>query len=155
MSRFSMSRYNHGEAYHLMEYVHEATGDVEWLWNSRDGVTPFIIRGELGAELVHKHWNRDVTIPHFVPPVGMRVFIDMTKEALREYKRRFVEKYKEDMLANESFKGKTDEEMVEMLVEGEWQKGMPDVVVVTPELQAKFQEAARNPSPSAWPKRFA
>jgi hypothetical protein len=29
------------EAYFLMKYVNLATGKVEWLWNSRDGVTPF------------------------------------------------------------------------------------------------------------------
>ena len=40
------SKYNHAEAYCLMKYKCEKCGTVETIWNSRDGVTPFIINCE-------------------------------------------------------------------------------------------------------------
>lgn len=35
--------FNFNEAYSLMKYVNEVDGYVEWLWNSRDGISPFTI----------------------------------------------------------------------------------------------------------------
>jgi hypothetical protein len=79
----------HGEAYRLMKYVSEADGRVEWLWNSRDGVTPFMIIDNLGCArglpaskgfrkpvMTHEDWQEDAFVPNFVPPVGMRIFVD-------------------------------------------------------------------------------
>lgn len=37
------SRHLHKEAFCLMLYRGVESGEEEWLWNSRDGVTPFII----------------------------------------------------------------------------------------------------------------
>lgn len=69
-----------GEAYMLMKYRHQKTGEIEWVWNSRDGISPFIIlaRGQTGrdAYMSHDDWGEDALVPNFVPPVGMRVFID-------------------------------------------------------------------------------
>lgn len=33
--------YRHAEAFALMSYICKVCGRLEWLWNSRDGVTPF------------------------------------------------------------------------------------------------------------------
>jgi hypothetical protein len=33
----------HNEAFKLMKYVNNVDGYVEWIWNSRDGITPFTI----------------------------------------------------------------------------------------------------------------
>ena len=38
------SKYKHAEAYCLMKYKCEKCGKTEILWNSRDGVTPFMIK---------------------------------------------------------------------------------------------------------------
>lgn len=69
-----------GEAFMLMKYRHQKTGQVEWVWNSRDGVSPFLITapGEtaLNGYMNHEDWGEDVLVPNFVPPIGMRVFID-------------------------------------------------------------------------------
>lgn len=40
------SKYKHAEAYCLMKYKCEKCGKTEILWNSRDGVTPFMIKCE-------------------------------------------------------------------------------------------------------------
>lgn len=64
----------HYEAFCLMKYVNKATGEVEWLWNSRDGVTPLLIG--FRSDVMHDDWHEDAFVPNFVPPVGMRIFID-------------------------------------------------------------------------------
>lgn len=73
-----------GEAFMLMKYQQKSSGHIEWLWNSRDGISPFTIpppaaapEGEgLDHYMSHADWGEDVIVPNFVPPVGMRVFID-------------------------------------------------------------------------------
>jgi hypothetical protein len=86
--------FKHGEAYKLIKSVSEL-GRVEWLWNSRDGVTPFCIIDNLGCAaglkgksaiggfapsgkplMQHADWHEDTFCPNFVPPVGMRIFVD-------------------------------------------------------------------------------
>lgn len=63
------------EAFMLMKYVRKGDGRVEWLWNSRDGVTPFGV-DSLGPDgSIHEDWHEDVFIPNFVPPAGMRIFV--------------------------------------------------------------------------------
>jgi len=77
----------HGEAFMLMKYVCEACGHAEFLWNSRDGVTPaFIGCSQEGCDghMQHVDWPNDIYAPHFIPPKGMRVFVDMTPERVRE-----------------------------------------------------------------------
>lgn len=73
--------YNHAEAFHLMKYHCESCGISEILWNSRDGVTPFIIdcthcHGKDGAK--HVNWDHDKCSPEYSPGPGMRVFVDLT-----------------------------------------------------------------------------
>lgn len=64
----------HGEAYCLMKYASAKVGRIEWLWNSRDGVTPFTLGSE--AALAHADWHEDVFVPNFVPPVGMLIVMN-------------------------------------------------------------------------------
>lgn len=48
----------------------------EWLWNSRDGVTPFVIPSADGSvRMKHVDFFRDVRAPFHVPPEGSRVFV--------------------------------------------------------------------------------
>ena len=42
----SNEEYKHAEAFCLMKYRCEKCGQAEVVWNSRDGVTPFIINCE-------------------------------------------------------------------------------------------------------------
>lgn len=70
----------HAEAYCLMRYVaDEDPGEVEVIWNSRDGVTPFVIALRSGHSASHDfegdRYDRD-----YVPKPGERVFAAMTEE---------------------------------------------------------------------------
>lgn len=77
-------RHNHGEAFMLMSYVSDDGKTGELIWNSRDGVTPFVVRSRDGVEMTHSDWNHDVYAPHFRPPPGMRVFVSMDEDMARE-----------------------------------------------------------------------
>lgn len=73
------TNFNHAEAFCLMQYKCEACGLTEMLYNSRDGVTPFIIRCvRCGGEAQHVNWKQDFRI------LNLRVFINMTEERARE-----------------------------------------------------------------------
>lgn len=85
---------NHAEAFCLMKYASEDGRVVEWLWNSRDGVTPFCIRATDGkTELRHAQWRFDVRIPNYLPLAGERVFVDVTLEMARAYREKYVEEW--------------------------------------------------------------
>lgn len=86
----------HVEGFKLMKYVSQDDGFVEWIWNSRDGVTPFGIgdaRDGAEAMMHHADWGEDAMVPNFIPPVGSRVFMDHDEvsaaEAFERYKARF------------------------------------------------------------------
>ncbi len=79
------TKYNHKEAFSLMWYKCEKCGKVERLWNSRDGVTPFIIGCKYcNGESAHWKWYLDRCEPNYKPTSGQRIFVDMTKEKAKE-----------------------------------------------------------------------
>ena len=68
--------FKHPETFCLMEYVCESCRAREILWNSRDGVTPFIIKCRYCGKLArHERWHLDVRIEDFCPHPGQRVFV--------------------------------------------------------------------------------
>jgi len=88
-----MTKYNHGEAFCLMEYQCETCGYKEIIWNSRDGVTPFIIRcpecQKKGIPIIlksglmeHVNWQKDQCAPDYLPDQGQRVFVDITPQIM-------------------------------------------------------------------------
>ena len=82
----SENKYNHVEAFCLMQYGCEHCGFNEELWNSRDGVTPFIINcPKCNGEMKHINWRSDRRLPGYIPKPGKRVFIDMPKEIKEFY----------------------------------------------------------------------
>lgn len=90
------SKYQHAEAFNLMKYVDDETGEVETLWNSRDGVTPFTIESRDGKRaMTHTDWSADEHRPDFTPPKGMRVFVDANpnQSHIRSSARSHVEEY--------------------------------------------------------------
>lgn len=69
--------YVHGEAFCLMTYTAtDGSGDSEVVWNSRDGVTPYIIALRDGREA--RHAGRPVRAPGHRPEPGSRIFVDLT-----------------------------------------------------------------------------
>jgi hypothetical protein len=68
-----------------MYYENESTKKGFIVWNSRDGVTPFIVFAD-GQEYMHKHWGMDavVTNPHYINreilKPGQRIFRDTSEQ---------------------------------------------------------------------------
>lgn len=87
-----MSKYNHREAFCLMQYRSDDGTEAEQLWNSRDGVTPFIISSRNGKSMHHVEWNKDSCLPNFSPPKGMRIFVNATRELVTPRLREYVDK---------------------------------------------------------------
>lgn len=71
------------EAYKLMTYQCEKCGVEEIIWNSRDGVTPFMVRCnnlDCDGSMKHINWQADEFAPDYLPLKGQRVFITLPKE---------------------------------------------------------------------------
>lgn len=133
----------HGEAFSLMQYQDEndPEGPIEWLWNSRDGVSPFIIGAREGEGLLrHTNWQDDIYAPQYVPNIGQRVFIDMTREAAERYLRNKIDRqWDKDEEMRDRWGSKVDafEKLLErMLLEVE--RRAPDIAVVSLAMQRQF-----------------
>lgn len=67
-------------------------GHRERIWNSRDGVTPFVVTCRCGAEARHVSMRDDVYALEHVPAAGERIFADPTDDDRRALaERRFQE----------------------------------------------------------------
>jgi hypothetical protein len=88
----SERKHNHGEAFALMTYRCDAGCHTEVIWNSRDGVTPFIVRSRDGQhQMQHVDWRRrDIYAPDHKPQPGDRIFVGTTKERAREHAETYV-----------------------------------------------------------------
>lgn len=70
------------ERYCVMQYLCDACGHLEPIWNSRNAVTPFIVGCRVegcDGHMNHVNWQHDraaMTLPHFVG----RVFVSITHE---------------------------------------------------------------------------
>jgi len=57
-----------------MTYRSDDGSETEQIWNSRDGVTPFVIRSRSGKEMTHVNWQHDKPIPNHRLKHGDRFF---------------------------------------------------------------------------------
>lgn len=87
------------EGYKLMQYQYGPNGRIEVVWNSRDGITPFIIFDEQKHEAQHVNWKQDRYAPDHVPAIGDRVFIDDTREGAEASAARQFDNYNEEWQA--------------------------------------------------------
>lgn len=122
-----MSKHNHNEAFCLMKYRSDDGSEEEIIWNSRDGVTPFVITLESGKRAQHVDWAKDVYAPSHQPKSGNRIFIDMTKERALEIAQRNISQWSVDGTFDKY--GKPDN-LLEDLVESYSRPGAPDIKVV-------------------------
>tara|TARA_R110000851_G_scaffold120002_1_gene248065 strand:- start:6186 stop:6719 length:534 start_codon:yes stop_codon:yes gene_type:complete len=148
------------EAFMLMKYVSKDGKTVETVWNSRDGVSPFMLGARdvdvsLDTMLQHAHWGSDIYAPYHVPNVGDRVFVDATEE---------TERPKCEAYLDREWDGKTldcqappgevvdpkiaREQLIDELLKESLKPGAPAAVVVTAKMQAaiyaKIVEVERN-----------
>jgi len=83
--------HGHAEAFCLMHYRGETSGEELLLWNSRDGVTPFGFRHPVtGEEYRHVDFHRDRYAPDHRPRRGDFYFEDLTYERALARRRRFA-----------------------------------------------------------------
>ncbi len=67
-----LPRHRYPEAFKWMLYRCPA-GHEEWIWNSRDGVTPFVVDCRVcHKNAQHADWHRDLYMPGFNPVRGER-----------------------------------------------------------------------------------
>lgn len=147
-----MTKHMNGDAFMLFRYEGPG-GRREWVWNSRDGVTPFCIPSADGqAELQHANWHLDRYAPYYVPPVGSRIFVDLTEDLARPLAVKYVEKNwdREDypMKDHPVFQPLGKEGAVEYVIKtwiSDWGGHAPHPVVVTEALHAQFRARAEAP----------
>lgn len=128
-----MRRHQHAEAFLIMAYVSEDGRMQELIWNSRDGVTPFMVRSRDGKTMLqHVRMADEVYDPHHVPKPGDRVFVTLTKERARDIAEHRVKDAPQ--LVEPWLDGRTLEEFTAELAESIWHNGWePDIVTVGPE----------------------
>lgn len=74
-----MSDRKHGEAFALMLYQGQTSGRTVTIWNSRDGVTPFMV--DIDGEIYqHVHWELDTPAPQHTLRPGDYYFRDTSQE---------------------------------------------------------------------------
>ncbi len=140
--------YNHGEAFNLMQYVCEKCHKVETLWNSRDGVTPFVIDClACHSAAQHTNWQNDIREPGFGHLIEkwhptMRVFVDMTKERATEFATRRLISFEGSDYPPPKRDSQEWRELLERISEDFYHNGEgPDIITAT-EYAALKAEAA-------------
>jgi len=126
--------FRHKEAWCLMKYEDAVTGESEIVWNSRNGVTPFIILSRAGNEAEHSDWSSDRLVPEHKPQVGDRVFADVTPERALELAEQQVAKLWDSRSDfRDAFDSKGD--AIEHFAVATYGSGIPpDLVEVTEEM---------------------
>lgn len=130
VERGKKTHFSHGEAFCHMLYISDDQRQWEWLWNSRDGVTPFIISSPTGKPMSHKYFGEDRFDPDYKPQPGDRIFVDCTKELIEQKAWERATNYWDDALYPLSKMFKTPDEAARKFIE-EWTKpGSPHVLTI-------------------------
>ena len=127
-----MQPYQHNEAFCLMQYQSDDSSETEIIWNSRDGVTPFVIHLRSGKEARHVRWSEDHCDPDFKPPLGMRIFVDLTPQRALEQAQKNAKRYFEHPefadLARDQYG--SVQELAASLADSYLQPGAPDLIEI-------------------------
>lgn len=122
----------HAEAFCLMLYRSRDGQTEEWVWNSRDGVTPFslqprdleegeVLHMEDPRWLSHVEWWRDTYAPNYKPVAGDRYFVDWTREEAETHYRKVLEDHSKDLKGW----GSTEDGLKLMMTN--WEPGQPTI----------------------------
>ena len=128
---------NQPEAFCIMRYGCKKCHHGEKIWNSRDGVTPFIVPcAKCGGEASHIQWDADFRKIDHVPNVGDRIFISTSLERAREIAARRIEALRENYPPP-----KNDPGFAERIAMSFWKCGTaPDLVEVSQEMRVAFED---------------
>lgn len=131
LHRAPPSKHLHAEAFCLMKYATDDRSVVEWIWNSRDGVTPLcIMTRDREHEMTHVNWNEDTYAPDHRPQAGDRIFVDMTLDRARALAREVLAMYS-DTIPEDCREGAAFDEFVERVAQGYFGDGhRPTLIVV-------------------------
>lgn len=130
MTRPEPARYAHAEAFCVMCYRSDDGTETEFVWNSRDGVTPFVITLRSGKPATHADWDRDQRMPEdWTPPPGMRRFTDLTRARARELAARQWDTWAADPAAARHLArlGDRDQAITDLAASYLSQPGAPDL----------------------------
>lgn len=110
-------KFNHAEAFCWMEYFGKANngrGTISVrIYNSRDGVTPFILRCEqFEMDLQHVHWQGDIRNVEYLPKKGDLIWRDITKQDVEKMSKRVLEQRREELASYEAMSEEAFQEMV-------------------------------------------
>jgi hypothetical protein len=119
-----------------MTYMSDDKQESEIIWNSRDGVTPFTLTSRSGRLIRHVNWGDDKPLPEFKPHVGMRVFVDATRELVTPELTKYVERI---FTEHNGGYWQTREEAFEELLPGWLHNGeAPWIITIKETPDAKF-----------------
>jgi hypothetical protein len=125
-------KFKHKEAFCLMTYECENCERQAEIWNSRDGVTPFMVRCRHCKDGTMKHidWANDVLNPEYRLEIGDLVFVTQTEEEYIQFQKERAEKI---WISNEDCRDNYDslEEFQKCLSSSGYQEGHPVVREVT------------------------
>lgn len=119
--------FKHCEAYCCMTYKCDKCNEEERIWNSRDGVTPFIIRCKCGGEMQHINFAKDERILNRVPEDEERVFSTMTYKD----KKRMAKERAENLIKIGYKKPKDKNKLIKQLIREyneEYKREMPVLI---------------------------
>ena len=122
-------RYGHvcPDAFLLMPYTCDLCRAVEWVWNSRDGVTPYIIDCcKCGGRARHRAMRQDRYEPGYRPQRGERFFVDATPE---DYRQRAEQAFERAKGTPYEIPEAQKEPWIQAAIR-DWQAGEPKLVVV-------------------------
>jgi len=105
-----------------MKYRSDDGTEEEIIWNSRDGVTPFVISLKSGKSATHVDWHSDKFEPDHLPKPGERIFVDLVADKAVEYARKNLERWKVDGI--DMFNAPTAEELAREYMK---RPGAPDI----------------------------
>lgn len=121
----------HGEAFKLMTYrADDGSEEEEVIWNSRDGVTPFVITLRSGKQATHVNWGGDRYAPDHKPQLGERIFVDITPERAQRAAQRNAQNWWDNNVAGAREQYESADELAAMLAPSYYEPGGPDLIEV-------------------------
>lgn len=121
-----MKEFKQKGAFCLMRYESKDGTSVEYIWNSQNCVTPFIIIAKDGkTEMSHTRWKLDEFKPNYILQPGDRYFGKITLEKAEEY----AEKRMKSMDGSEyEVQGEQREEIKKSVIKSMLNDECPDLI---------------------------